>query len=83
MMTLAKRRGPAKVEAIGYHFDAQKLSPRESEVLSALEQGVSYKGAAHQLHITINTIRARVRGILLKTESHSILESLWRRRNLR
>jgi DNA-binding NarL/FixJ family response regulator len=52
------------------------LSPRETEVLRALAQGMSYKEAAHSLTLSIDTIRMNVRHIYHKLHVHSRAEAV-------
>jgi DNA-binding CsgD family transcriptional regulator len=45
------------------------LSPRQAQVLRAIDQGKSYKQTADLLKISINTVRANVRLILTKAHA--------------
>ena len=48
---------------------AQRLTPRESEVLARLRQGKPNKIIAHELKITENTVKVFVRRILMKLDA--------------
>lgn len=54
----------------------ETLSPRETKVLEALSQGLSYKEAAHSLTLSIDTIRMNVRHIYHKLHVHSRAEAV-------
>ena len=49
----------------------ESISPREKQVLERLAQGASYKEAADQLSLSIDTIRMNVRHIYQKLHVHS------------
>jgi DNA-binding NarL/FixJ family response regulator len=55
---------------------AEKLTPREREVLQALADGRSNKEIAVQLHITVETQRTHMVNILAKLGAHSQLQAL-------
>jgi DNA-binding NarL/FixJ family response regulator len=52
------------------------LSDREKEILRRLSEGLMYKEVAHQLFISIDTVRTHVRKIYEKLEVHSRTEAL-------
>ena len=52
------------------------LSERESEILSLLSQGLSYKMIASQCDISIYTVNAHIRKIYRKLQVHSATEAL-------
>jgi DNA-binding NarL/FixJ family response regulator len=54
----------------------ETLSPRETQVLEALAQGLSYKESAHSLTLSIDTIRMNVRNIYQKLHVHSRAEAV-------
>jgi two-component system, NarL family, nitrate/nitrite response regulator NarL len=54
------------------------LTPREREVLSCLVQGMSYKGAASHLGISIDTVRTHIREVYRKLQVHSVAEAVSR-----
>jgi DNA-binding NarL/FixJ family response regulator len=51
--------------------DMEKLSNREREVLEHLARGVPYKEIASSLSVSIDTIRAHIKGIYGKLHVHS------------
>ena len=51
--------------------DMEKLSNREREVLDHLARGVPYKEIASSLTVSIDTIRAHIKGIYSKLHVHS------------
>jgi DNA-binding NarL/FixJ family response regulator len=55
---------------------ADKLTPREREVLQALADGRSNREIAKQLHITVETQRTHMVNILAKLGAHSQLQAL-------
>jgi DNA-binding NarL/FixJ family response regulator len=61
--------------AVGQQL-AEKLTPREREVLQALADGRSNREIATQLHITVETQRTHMVNILGKLGAHSQLQAL-------
>ena len=55
----------------GLGADLEKLSNREREVLDHLARGVPYKEIASALAVSIDTIRAHIKGIYGKLHVHS------------
>jgi DNA-binding NarL/FixJ family response regulator len=51
--------------------DVEKLSSREKEVLEHLTKGVPYKEIATLLSVSIDTVRAHIKGIYSKLHVHS------------
>ncbi len=51
--------------------DVEALSPRERQVLELLARGSAYKDIAHQLSISIETVRMNVKHIYTKLHVHS------------
>ncbi len=51
--------------------EMEKLSNREREVLDHLSRGVPYKEIAYVLSVSIDTIRAHIKGIYGKLHVHS------------
>lgn len=51
--------------------DSSALSPREQQVLELLAAGAAYKDIAHQLSLSIDTIRMNVKHIYAKLHVHS------------
>lgn len=54
----------------------KKLTPKEREVLQALAEGLSDKGIAERLYVSVGTIRTHIRSILAKLEVQSRLQAL-------
>lgn len=61
---------------IGIQEDPYSLSRAELEVLELLVRGYSAAAIADLLHLSVHAIRARIRGVLVKTDSTSQLESV-------
>ncbi|MDX6548353.1 MAG: hypothetical protein QOG33_1903 [Gaiellales bacterium] len=62
-------------EATGRQL-ADRLTPREREVLQALADGRSNREIAERLHITVETQRTHMVNILGKLDAHSQLQAL-------
>ncbi|MDP4151446.1 MAG: response regulator transcription factor [Bacteroidota bacterium] len=58
-----------------------QLTPRETEILTALSQGSSYKIIAAQSFISVDTVRSHVKNIYQKMQVHSQLEAIARARD--
>lgn len=56
--------------------DPYSLSPAEMEVLEYLAAGLNASTIANELCLSVHAIRARIRGLLTKTESSSQLEAV-------
>lgn len=52
------------------------LTPRQAEVLRLLEHGRSTRQIAEELHLSIETVRNHVRGILRALDVHSRIEAV-------
>jgi len=52
------------------------LTPRQAEVLALLERGRTTKQIAAELHLSIETVRNHVRGVLSAVGAHSRLEAV-------
>lgn len=52
------------------------LTPRQTEVLRLLEHGRSTEQIAHELHISIETVRNHIRHLLRALDAHSRLEAV-------
>ena len=57
---------------------AVELTPREREVLACLVQGMSYKGVARSLHISIDTVRFHIRSVYRKLQVRNVAEAVSR-----
>ena len=55
-----------------------ELSPREREVLTCLVDGLSYKQVAHELEISLDTVRTHIRRLYGKLRVHSVAEAVSR-----
>ncbi len=69
VVTLFQKTGPPE------KFD-EHLSPQELRLLKLLAQGCSYKRAASDLQISVNTIRQYIRSIYVKLHVHSKSEAV-------
>ena len=63
-----------KTPAINSELD--KLTPREEQVLQSLAKGNSYKMVAHELIISIETVRTHIKRIYEKLQVHSVAEAI-------
>jgi len=72
---LRQARRQRERDAVGRQL-ADKLTPREREVLQALADGRSNREIAVQLHITVETQRTHMVNILSKLGAHSQLQAL-------
>jgi len=61
---------------LGIQKDPFGLTRAEMEALELLTQGFNAQAMADQLHLSVHAIRARIRGVLQKTDSTSQLESV-------
>jgi LuxR family maltose regulon positive regulatory protein len=61
---------------------ATRLTPRQLEVLRLLAGGCSTESIARRLHISKETVRNHVRGILRALGVHSRLQAITRAREL-
>ena len=62
----------------GSGAEVEKLSGREREVLEHLARGGSYKEIASALSVSIDTVRAHIKGIYSKLHVHSRGEAVAR-----
>jgi DNA-binding NarL/FixJ family response regulator len=53
-----------------------QLTPRQSEELRLLEHGYSTKQIADELHLSVETVRNHVRGVLRTLGVHSRIEAV-------
>ena len=60
---------------------AAALTPREQQIVEALEQGLSYKMVGDRLGISLNTVRAYIRTVYDKLQINSKAELLARGRH--
>lgn len=66
-------RPPAPAKAVRPHA---KLTPRQLEVLRMLAHGSSTRQIATELHLSVETVRNHVRGILHALDVHSRVEAV-------
>jgi PAS domain S-box-containing protein len=52
------------------------LTPRQSQVLRLLERGASTEQIAAELHLSVETVRNHIRGVLRALGAHSRLEAV-------
>ncbi len=76
---------PAIARHVVRHFrpaaaPAQILTPRELQLVQAIEEGLSYKLVGERLGISLNTVRTFIRRIYDKLEINSKAELMARRR---
>lgn len=69
VVTLFQKTGPAEKFA-------EQLTPQEVRLLKLLVEGYSYRGAADQLNISVNTVRDYIRSIYEKLHVHSKSEAV-------
>jgi DNA-binding NarL/FixJ family response regulator len=55
-----------------------ELTERELEVLQCLVRGLSYKQAADDLGVSLDTVRTHIRGVYKKLQVHSVSEAVAR-----
>ena len=53
-----------------FNIELQKLTPRENDVLSLLVRGYSYKMAAGEINISIETLRYHIKNIYTKLQKN-------------
>ena len=54
-----------------YTTDAERLTPREIEIVSLLQDGLSYKQVAAQTYISVDTVKYHIRNIYGKLQINS------------
>ncbi|MBK8242692.1 MAG: response regulator transcription factor [Saprospiraceae bacterium] len=59
-----------------FNIELQKLTPRENDVLSLLVRGYSYKMAAGEINISIETLRYHIKNIYTKLHVNSKSEAV-------
>lgn len=57
-----------------YAVDAERLTPREIEIVSLLQDGQSYKQVAEKTHISVDTVKYHIRNIYGKLQINSRTE---------
>jgi len=64
---------------------ADALTPREQEIVRAIEDGLSYKLIAERLHVSLDTVRSHIRQVYRKLQVNSkaeIMAKAWQRPRL-
>jgi DNA-binding NarL/FixJ family response regulator len=56
--------------------ESGRLSPQETRLLAAIAAGSSYREAAVELEVTINTVRTHIRSIYEKLHVHTRSEAV-------
>jgi DNA-binding NarL/FixJ family response regulator len=69
VVTLFRRTSPPEA-------DPEPLTPQELRLLSLLTEGHSYRAAAEQLGISVNTVRSYIRNVYDKLHVHSKSEAV-------
>jgi DNA-binding NarL/FixJ family response regulator len=54
----------------------EPLTPRESEILKLLARGLGNKEICQRLHVTVQTVKNHVHGILAKLQVHRRREAV-------
>jgi DNA-binding NarL/FixJ family response regulator len=77
MVHSGRRRVPPEIAAeIAEHLGDEHLSDRELDVLSRVARGRSNKEIARELSISVGTVNAHVKSILLKLHTHDRTEAV-------
>jgi DNA-binding NarL/FixJ family response regulator len=77
MVHSGRRRVPPEIAAeIAEHLGDEHLSDRELDVLSKVARGRSNKEIARELSISVGTVNAHVKNILLKLHAHDRTEAV-------
>ena len=63
--------GAVRADAVGRLSETYLLTPRESDVLGLLLQGLSYQAIADRLHVTLGTVQTHTKGLYRKLDVHS------------
>jgi DNA-binding NarL/FixJ family response regulator len=75
VLTLVRELGDAPPTG-SFEGDRLQLTDREREVLRCLVNGCSYKQAAAELGIQLDTVRAHIRKLYRKLQVHSVSEAV-------
>lgn len=63
--------GTSRPSAVARLTEAYRLTPRESDVLGLLLQGLSYQAIADRLDVTLGTVQTHTKGVYRKLDVHS------------
>jgi DNA-binding NarL/FixJ family response regulator len=78
VLDLVRSLGPVQGHGTDSSAGRFELTERELEVLRCLVQGMSYKRAAQQLEISLDTVRSHIRSVYSKLQVHSVAEAVGR-----
>ncbi len=73
---VAKKALALLTKVSGESKNTAGLTPREQQVLSYLTKGFSYKMIAHELQISIDTVRHFIKGVYKKLHVNSMAEAI-------
>ncbi len=76
LIALLRLAGQSREEEREALASIEQITPREKEVLQALAEGLSNKGIAEKLHVSVDTERTHMMNILNKLGVHSRLQAL-------
>ena len=76
LVEILRLAGVSREEAREARASIKQLTPREMQVLKALAEGLSNKGIAERLHMSVDTERTHMMNILNKLGVHSRLQAL-------
>ena len=62
--------------------DAERLTPREDEILRHLALGMTSREISGELHLTVNTVRSYSQAVLAKLRAHNRIQALDEARRL-
>lgn len=66
----------------GHALVAERLSPREFEVLDLISRGFTYAETAQRIGVSVTTVQTHVRNIYGKLDVHNKSEAIYEARNL-
>jgi DNA-binding NarL/FixJ family response regulator len=78
LMEIMRRMGSGRAPGEAEAPTRLDLSAREQDVLRCLVRGLSYKQAADEMKISLDTVRTYVRNIYRKLQVHSVAQAVGR-----
>lgn len=82
VLDLVRRLEPGEAVAAEAEDEAEspefELTPRETELLECLVQGMTYQRTAEELEISIDTVRSHIRRVYSKLQVHNVAEAVSR-----